>query len=374
MTVYCIGDTHVDERSRFDETSRLLDVFAQHVEAERPDMVIHTGDLYHRASSPRERELACGWLQRLADVCPVVVVRGNHDARHDIEHISRLKATHLVMGVERPDIIPVAGHYVCALPWPTRSMAASHAEALGVDASEGLRSILRWFGAELPTDGNPRILAAHAMVRGSRTSLGQPLTGCDYELGLDDLGLARCSVVALGHIHMRQGWADGSVFYTGSPRRTAFGELESKGFTRIGANHVPQHVELPATPMVLLEADWHDEHMGISGVVEAGLSQVDTSVPIGSEVRLRYNVSADRRSEARLEVDSVRATLFANGAASVVLEERVIAATRARAPEVADARGLGPQLAAYWDSKGFTDADRRERLIAMARSLEESCK
>jgi DNA repair exonuclease SbcCD nuclease subunit len=387
-TVFVIGDSHFDERSRFEECVRLHVEFAARVEREQPALVIHTGDLYHRASSPLEREAACAWLQRVAEVCPVVVVRGNHDARLDIEHINRLSSRHPILGVERPDIVRLGGVEVCVMPWPSRSMAAAYAEAIGApDTADGLRAIMRWFRAAGAGDGAPRILAAHAMVRGSRTSLGQPLVGCDYELGVEDLELSDCDVVALGHIHMRQTWNDGGVFYAGSPRRTAFGEVESKGFTRVtflravdatdgvekwGAASI-EHVELSATPMVLLESDWHHEHVGLPGdaVVSAGLSDVGNADVAGAEVRLRYNVPSDKRDAARAEAEAIRTRLLALGAASVTVEERVAATTRARLPEVAAANGLEAQLEAYWKAKGVSE-ERRGRLLSMARSLEAS--
>src|SRR5690606_16478370 len=109
---------------------------------------------------------------------------------------------------------------------------------------------------------SPALLVAHAMVSGSATSSGQPLVGCDLELGLEDIATARCPVV-LGHVHKAQAWETvprgEPVIYTGSPRRTAFGEIEEKGvvvLTFDGEELVSwERVETPCRPMWLVEGE-----------------------------------------------------------------------------------------------------------------------
>jgi DNA repair exonuclease SbcCD nuclease subunit len=182
------------------------------------------------------------------------------------------------------------------------------------------------------------------------------------ELGLEDLALAGASLVAIGHIHRGQDWTwDGvPIVYPGSPRRTAFGELEPKGYviaTFAGPRLVSwERVAVPATPMVLLDDEWS------GGEWLAGRHSVDDDVR-GAEVRVRYRVAADERDAARAGAERLRADLLARGAVSVKLEERVRATTRARAPEVAEARTLPEQLRAFWAARNIEVSPARQRRV-----------
>jgi DNA repair exonuclease SbcCD nuclease subunit len=209
------------------------------------------------------------------------------------------------------------------------------------------------------------------MMRGSVTSTGQPLVGMDMELGLEDLALVGADAYALGHIHCAQSWSiDGApAFYPGSPRRTAFGELERKGFTvvRFTGEHgycqtTTEFIELAATPMVLLESAWSSVDDDFSTALPLDLH--------GSEVRFRYRVESDHRETARSAAEHVKRRWLDSGAVSVKLEPQVIAVTRSRAPEVAKATTLEEQLAAYWGSTNYDPGDRRDALMSKLSQLE----
>src|SRR5690606_22363173 len=126
---------------------------------------------------------------------------------------------------------------VAALAWPRKSSILSWFGSLSreegeVAAGDAMRAVLRGLNLDLAGQG-PSLFASHAMVRGSVTSTGQPLVGCDLEVGLEDLALVGADAYALGHVHKGQRWElDGRpVVYPGSPRRTSFGEIEPKGYT-----------------------------------------------------------------------------------------------------------------------------------------------
>jgi exonuclease SbcD len=262
------------------------------------------------------------------------------------------------------------------MAWPRKA----NVEAAGVDAREAMRATLRGIGDMLEQHDGPRVLLAHAMVRGSRTSTGQEMLGCELELGLEDLALARADLYALGHIHAHQSWnvAGAPAIYPGSPRRANFGELEPKGYVVAefdGRQLVGwEFVETPAVRMVHLEAEWFDDHTGLPGdvIVPAGLSR-DWSPEevVGAEVRLRYRVDADHRDAARraaqVEADALRAA----GAVSVKVEECVEATNRSRTPEVARAVTLVDKLERLWEArKDVPDQVRREALVAKLATLE----
>jgi exonuclease SbcD len=375
-----VADSHFCETSRFEECIRLHDEIAEWVETHRPDAVVHAGDIFERRSTPRERVAVANWLQRVAAVCPVAVVRGNHDAEEDVAFMARLQSARGIHAVERPDIVTVREVDLLLLPWPRKSvllaaMPGASMEEADEAAKFALRSVL--LGLRGESTAPHRLLVSHAMVRGSMTSHGQPLVGMEMELGLEDLALAECNAYALGHIHMQQRWDVGGApaFYPGSPRRTAFGEVEEKGFVVVDVEaRSTEFVRLSATPMVLVETEWVPEHIGLPGdvVVPAAMAEVPVPPLGGAEVRFRYRVGADQREAARSAAAAWRDTALLEGAVNVKVEEVVDATTRARAPEVAQARTLREQLEAYWATKGKDPGERRVALLDKVSLLENS--
>ena len=381
MKLIATGDQHFDVHSRWEECLRVHAWIADLVEQERPDVFACAGDIYERASTPLERDAVATWLTHIAEICPVVIAKGNHDRALDLALLSRLSTRHPIIVEERAGVHYVAGFAIATVAWPSRSellTAAGDAGAAGADdiASTALRNVLLGLGAELRQHAGPRVLLGHFMIDGSVTSTGQPLVGHAMNVGLADLGLAGADITIAGHVHAPQAWEfDGRpILYTGSPFRTSFGELEAKSvvvadFDERGLVHW-MRVETPATPMIHIEAAL--QFLGAEWLVVAEDAPTDEAVR-GAEVRLRYRVDADLREQGRVCAEARHQQLLRAGAVHVQVEEVVIPTTRARAPEVAaaGARGLGPQLSAYWEARGTTpDATRAQELIRKATSLE----
>lgn len=409
--IACVSDSHFDHASRFEECVRLHDWIAADLERRHPDLICHAGDVFERKSTPEERLAVARWLRRLADIAPVLIVRGNHDVLGDLPIFARLRGRHPVHVEEAASVHVINGIAVAALAWPRKSEILAHVAGQAGDelAAEALRAVLRGLGDQLAQHEGPRLLLAHAMVRASRTSTGQPLVGCDFELGLEDLALARADAYLLGHIHLGQDWlvqhrnagslacdggtnADGApVIYPGSPRRTAYGETELKGYVHLGIDPDQCGCPLafkrgacgscenrgrvtwdraytPATPMFLLDYEWTADGMFCHD--GAQLHEADLPPLESAEVRFRYRVASDQRDAARAAAAEIKAEWLALGAADVKVEEEVIAVNRARLPEVARMRTLADKLCALWRHRGNEpEPERRERLLAKAESL-----
>lgn len=372
--VAIIADSHYDESKRFAECVRVHDWIAEDIRQRGVDLAVHTGDVFERKSTPTERTAAASWAQRIADVCPFVIVRGNHDYDGDLEILGRLERRFPIVVVESASCGVYGGVAVAGVAWPRKAQllarlgSASQQEGEGA-AQQALRNVLLGLGEELAAHPGPKLLAMHAMVRGSVTSTGQPLVGCDMELGLEDLALAGADFYALGHIHKSQTWEVGGapVVYPGSPRRTAFGEYERKGYVIVnfpedGGNITWEFIETPCTRME------HHEATFANGTFDVWFP----GSVVGAEVRFRYHVQADEREAAKAQVAAFRERLLAGGAVSVQVEEIVKAKTRARAPELAAAKTLEEKLAALWAARGEElDEERRARLFAKLAVLEE---
>ncbi len=360
--VAVIADSHFDASpgGRFDECVRIHGWIADSLAEHEVDLILHAGDIFERRSTPVERNAVGTWLRRCADIAPVIIVYGNHDVPGDLDLFAQLRAKHPISVCSSAEVIDTAGCAVACLPWPRKAnllaqMPAASAEQTGAAASEALCDVLRGLGEEFDPSGSPRILLAHAMVTGSLTSTGQPLVGMDMEVGLDDLALAHADAVALGHIHMPQGWEytqnarRAPVIYAGSPRRTSYGEVEDKSYLLLsfegpGAPDV-QRISTPCQQMVLIEAQWAPDQ----GLVTNGCENV---VRPDADVRLRVLVAADQREAARVAASELRYKLLGSGAERVTVEEVVEPTATARDTTVAEAGTVADKLRALWRLRG----------------------
>lgn len=376
-----IADHHFDRTSRWDECVRIHDWIADDMDARGVDLCLSAGDVYERRSTPEERQAVAAWCQRVTEQRPLVIVRGNHDAPGDLALLERLESRYPIDVVEDARVVTQAGIAIACLAWPRKASIGALAGAMGCESSSELagdlmRDVLRGLGAQgrgLRAVG-PTLFLGHVMVSGSMTSRGQPLVGCDMELGLEDLSLVGADAYVIGHIHMPQDWTvDGApIIYPGSPRRTAYGEVEEKGYVILDVDADGavrwERIPTPAAPMYLLDAAWEGEAWELSSVPGAPDSSADFA---GAEVRFRYAVDADQRAAARVYADMVADQCREYGAGDVKVEEVVRATTRARAPEVGAATDLPSKLRALWKARNEDLGDRAQRLTGRAVTLEE---
>lgn len=386
MKIIASADHHYDEHCRLAECQRIHAWIADLVRVEKPDLFVSGGDVYERASTPVEREAAADWLAAVADVCPVVIAKGNHDRPRDAAFMRRIKSRHPIIVEEAAAVHHVGGAAIAVVAWPDRAALAAatgtRGEAADQAARAALAGVLQGLGDELSRHAGARILLGHFMIDGSRTSTGQELLGAELNVGLSDLALARAEVVIAGHIHAGQHWylttegAPVPVAYPGSPYRRTFGELEKKHVLLLEWwEHKPPvlcGIETPATPMFHVDDEWSgDAGDGQPGWL-AGAHGLPDEVS-GAELRFRYRVASDQRDAARAAAARWRDQWLAEGAISVKVEEQLLTTTRARAPEIAQASTLSDKLRALWRSRGDEPPpERAAELLRKAGTLEAS--
>ena len=379
MLILATGDHHFALGARWAECLRIHDWIAEQIEDLRPNLVVSTGDVFERASIPEERAAVKAWALRVAEVAPLLVVRGNHDRAGDLTSLlTRLRTPHPVVVEEAAGVHHLGGVSVAAFAWPSR---ASIAAALGVPAgpesvAEGgraeLRRVFGGLGERLSTSSSPRLLVGHAHVTGATVrDEGQPLPfGESVAVGLEDLALAGADATVLGHIHLAQRWDFGGnpVAYTGSPFRNSFGEDDPKSVLAIrfdGRFASLERLPTPATPMVKVEARFHP-----------GCVRLEQSGTEGAEVRLRYEVAAEHRDAGQEWARRERQRLLVEGGALSVRVEEVVRATAvARAPEVALEQTTAGMLKAFWRGRDGAPGEASwRRLLTKVGQLKEGAR
>jgi predicted phosphodiesterase len=378
MLALCSGDHHFDERRRFEECLRIHRWMVQLARERAVDVFLSGGDIYERGSTPLEREAVAEWLTAMAEICPVVISKGNHDRERDVELMRRLRTKHPIIVESRAGVHFVAGAAIGAIAWPEPAHLMAKAESTeqgGACIRGALTNILRGIGTQLAEHDGPRILLGHLMVDGSVTSTGQPLLGQPINVSLNDLALAQAQLGVIGHIHKAQAFNVGGAphWYPGSPFRTSFGEMETKQvllaeFDRRGLVAVHE-VATPATPMLLVEDEWGLLN-GEMGWSVGDLTEVKDAR--GCEIRFRYRVANDHREAAKVDAEKWRCAWLAEGAITVQVEQEIVVETRARMPTVVSAVSPAEKLQAFWAAKGFVPGERREPLLEKFAELEKN--
>lgn len=366
ITIMATGDDHFRTGPRFSECGRVHTWIAGEVAERRPDLFLLTGDLYHADSTPDERSAAADFLTAVASVCPVVLVRGNHDRRRDLRILARLATKHPVTVEEGAAVHHVAGVAVAAVAWPDRaSIAAMLGRAVPAETTDAaarammIETFTR-LGDELAQHQGPRLLMGHFMLGGACTEAGQPIRGAELALRLEDFAHTRAHAVIMGHVHAGQAWSlpgGEPVIYAGSPLRHDYGEPGPKSILTMTLDDTGvvawSRIPTPARPMHLLR-----------GTYDRGTLTMNVPDDVaGADVRLRYDVPDAHRVAAAMAAQELRARLLAQGAADVKVDPVPDVVVRVRSPEVAAETTREGQLRARWALRGVPE-DRQARLMA----------
>lgn len=382
IRVACLGDPHLTEGRRFDETYACLNYVVEDGIAQGAQLWLVTGDLVGHTvpyrSTPRERNALAALFTRMATIGPVVIIQGNHDTAGDHLLYARLDAPHRIYVCEEPEVIelPDLAATVYALPYQSKRrwlpQGPATIEAHDAVATDGLRGLLRAWGehaAAQRTLGRATIGVGHVATDCSAIAGGEILPpGQEITVGLGDLDAWGCDFIALGHIHLRQGLTP-HAWHVGTPSRSTFGEIDEKGhvLVDIAPGQLPLvHSRLtPARRFVTVDVEWAQGDDGTWGWTQDATPEVGDA-----EVRLRVTIPEEQLGAA--DTDALVAVARDAGAHDVALERRTRPRQALRCEAITRARTVEEQLIAYWDSRpeGGPDAAQRARCVAQLAVLQ----
>lgn len=373
MRVFAIGDTHLKAAARRN-AARLhaLGQIVAAIEQVRPDAVVWPGDLFHERSTIDDRNLLRRYLQAIAEVCPVVIVRGNHDAHGDLEIFTHLRARHRVHLVTEPRVVHLEHLVIACLPYPEEAalVAAGYAPADIPDAaSVALDAIFMMFGGDLLAArqrGVATLFIGHANVNGAKASTGQPLVGAEIALRPEHLERLGATPKLLSHIHEPQD-IHGATFI-GSIAPMDWAEVTPRRYLDLA---FADGEWVTTSRPIHVAALWHVEGVltrdAFDWVVKNGPDGAVLEPPAswgGQEVRVRYRFAA---VDAGL-LDQAKAQILATfaEAAHLELEPVAIAEREVRAPQVVAARTLRDKLDAWTSAHGLpSSAGVQTKLAAL---------
>jgi len=411
------GDWHLSTKhQRYRTLRRSLSTICDQAREAEVDLVVVAGDIMELHPGPDDVEAVQEMLDSFSIVAPVVVVRGNHDpeswwpvlgrtATRGPVHLSRVPETLALLeagdlcrlnAVAEPDRLRIRA-VVHTLPWPAKGHLLSLLPALPSPEEsdqvvrELLSNIIRGFRTDRESTGytGPSILLGHVEVHGSVMDSGQPNAAPGLTVSVHDIEESGCPVIALGHIHARQGMGD-STYYCGSPCRLTWGEAgaASKGWNLIefeddGSDwRVEQH-DVPS-PRLWTVGATYGHRDGVTGQhfytdpddSWADLLQRRELGLVGEqdELRFRYYVAEDMREIAKANLHEVMDVAEDCGIARerVTVEAVTVPAMNARAPEIATEQDLVARFDRWIATEGMTiPEDRLTGLHASIRELEQ---
>ncbi len=381
-----IGDTHIGPGDRLQDKFAALDQIIVWCRAasERRELaaILWPGDLYHQKSTVEDRNALAPRLQQLADLAPVLLVYGNHDAIGDLDILGELAARYPIYVSSRPEVLPVPTATatvarIACLPYPHRAglvgAGVAH-EDLGQTARQLLEPTFALFADELrqaAANGEIALFVGHVNVGGSLSSTGQPQIGREIEI--DPALLARLDAAAykgLNHIHRHQVVASDTV-YAGSICRQDFGEHEDKGFVAVTVTDVDSDwafIPLDVPEQVFVEGrltregfqfdqdDWMCRSCfgtgDACGSLPCGdcIERTGRRSWAGADVKVRYHYQRSERSAIDL------AHIYAEfaGCRSLKLDPVAEIEREVRAKEVAQAVTVEAKAEAYCGGRAIT--------------------
>lgn len=387
IRVACIGDPHLTDGPRFDETCACLNFCVEDGIAQGAQLWLVTGDLVGHTvpyrSSPRERLALATLFQRMATVGPVVIITGNHDSPGDHALFGRLRAPHPIVLVEDdPAVLDTLGvpATVYALPFQHKRHWLTRLNAEGLDdqdraVEDGLRGVFAGWRERAATErvtGRAAIMVGHIAVANALLAGGEIMPpGQEITLALGDLDDVGMDFVALGHIHQRQEMRP-NAWFVGTASRSTFAEVDPKGYVLAdvapGMPPVVHVRQTPARPFFTIDAEWAQREDGTWG-----WSQNQAPIVTDAEVRIRVTVPEEAMATA--DYDALEAECRRAGAHAVKIERRVRPKQELRCPAVIVATTLEAQLDAYWNSlpaHEAPDAAQRARCLAKLPLLQEA--
>jgi DNA repair exonuclease SbcCD ATPase subunit len=216
MKIIHIADIHWRGLSRHEEYILCFNDFFKKAEALSPDIIYVGGDIVHSKTqgiSPELIQCLSWWFNKLAKICPVHVILGNHDGL--ILNKDRQDAiTPIIEAINNPKIYLYKNSGI----YPTGFKGINWCVFSCFD-EEG------WSNIELQ-ESDINIGLYHGAIRGSLTDTDWQLDG---EADLDSFN--KCDFVLLGDIHKRQFLNEKkTVAYSGSTIQQNYGEDPDKGF------------------------------------------------------------------------------------------------------------------------------------------------
>ncbi len=376
MKILSFGDLHIGAGVDDDIRDATTYILRQATDI-RPDRIIITGDVYEGVTEPEHRNMARDIVIAADAICPVIIIKGNHDIPKDLDILGSLASKHHILVCERPGMVTWDNWAMHILPHFTKagyisarlqvpSLAQAGIEESGKSVSQIALNYLRAQIASLP-EGTNHLLYGHLTMAGSRAENFQPLIGESITFNYHELVEAGFIGGAFGHIHLAQtiGSEGGVQFrYNGAIAPMNYGEsAEHKTFSVLDTDTMKVEVyPVYTTKRLTYDATW-------GGILGFGPPPWPNGECEGARVRIKLKVdegyvAEDGRTAVRQYMESLNLK-------ELKIEVQTTPKSQVRAAEIAAAKTCSAKLIAYWNATGTTPEEpERTEILQMVDELE----
>lgn len=217
--IYHVGDIHIRNFKRHKEYQSIFDKLFDCIESTRDanSIIYLAGDIVHSKTdmTPELFEITSRFLKRCADLCPTILICGNHDV--NLANSTRLDAlTPMVNTLNHPNLYywkDTGVYYLGDICFSVYSVFGSPTD---------------WVRASSIEFKGTKIALHHGAVFGSSTDLDHIINNEYVKTTLFD----GYDMVMLGDIHKRQFLnEENTIHYCGSTIQQSHGETLEKGIT-----------------------------------------------------------------------------------------------------------------------------------------------
>ena len=233
MKILHTADNHF-ENSKIDEAIRCFEKIISVAEDKKVDLIVQAGDWFDKnilINSPAYYQTV-PLITRLANIAPLIIVRGNHDPNHSLDAFPQLSARHPIMVFTDYTFATVSEIEIVAVPYKKRS---DFNLPTGITLAESnpymVSKTIEWFHS-LPEKKGLRIFIGHLTIADASLANNQMISTSEPLFRPSDLLESNADVYFLGHIHnSRQAVLDKyPMRYSGPHYRTNFAEQQELGF------------------------------------------------------------------------------------------------------------------------------------------------
>ena len=350
--------------ARAQDTLRSLDELITDARTQPPDLILFAGDAF---KSPQpEPTLQRAFAERvlaLAEIAPLVLLVGQHDAPQQAERASSL-AIFATLTVPRVLVAAdFAIHHIDTVRGPL-TLATAPYDFRRRDLAAEIQALAQ--GAE--GSNAPRVLLAHFTL--AEAQAGDEGNLDNTTLPLAEIGAPCWDYVALGGVHRHQQLGEANaapIVYPGSLERLDFSAAdEEKGYIRAEIQRGQacwRFVPVAARRFLRISADLREAAEPLTEFRDAIAGQELSEAIVRAELRLT------REQDAALPERALRQLLRAAGAEHVAASQRELSGPIAARLTESDA-GPADLLTRYLELRGeargqpFADAERKALLAA----------
>lgn len=214
-----LADLHIPKSpTRHGEIEKVFETLYKSLKKQKPDIIVIVGDLFHDYIDlqPEATILASGFLNKLSEIAPVRITRGNHDIRKkSLKRKDSIEA--VVAAINNPKVI-----------YYNETEFFDDGNITWAVWKHGDKKNTPWTKRKKPTEGNTVIDLFHDPINGCKTPTGFEMNRKTY----NNIEHFKGDYSFFGDIHKLQYFSDKTKAYCGSLFAQNFseGDYEFHGY------------------------------------------------------------------------------------------------------------------------------------------------